>query len=370
MGCAGLSLAVHLIQSGKFSDKKILLIDKESKIQNDRTWCFWENENGLFQNIVYKSWEKVWIKSMEMEKLLLLNPYQYKLIRGKDFYDYCIQLIQKQTNFSIIYSNVFELQNEGQLVMVKTQDGIFTTDYVFNSILFQKPVLSAKEIYLQQHFKGWVIETPEAVFNPDEATLMDFNVHQDKGTAFVYIMPFSERRALVEFTLFSKNLLAPVEYDEALKNYIHQYLTKGSYKIAEEETGIIPMTNHAFVPVQGRIIHMGIVGGQTKASSGYTFQFIQKHSARLVRSLIKKKNPFITRPTGYRRFHFYDSVLLYILEKGNLSGAKIFPRLFKKNKPRQVLRFLDNESSVTDEVKILSLLPMLPFIKAAWKQRK
>ena len=65
MGCAGLSLAVHLIQSGKFSDKKILLIDKESKIQNDRTWCFWENENGLFQNIVYKSWEKVWIKSME-----------------------------------------------------------------------------------------------------------------------------------------------------------------------------------------------------------------------------------------------------------------------------------------------------------------
>jgi lycopene beta-cyclase len=55
MGCAGLSFAVHLIQSGKFSDKKILLIDKAPKIQNDRTWCFWENENGFFKTSFIKA---------------------------------------------------------------------------------------------------------------------------------------------------------------------------------------------------------------------------------------------------------------------------------------------------------------------------
>ena len=46
-GCAGLSLAVHMIHSGKFSDKKILIVDKDDKQKNDRTWCFWEKEPGL-----------------------------------------------------------------------------------------------------------------------------------------------------------------------------------------------------------------------------------------------------------------------------------------------------------------------------------
>ncbi|MCC6308726.1 MAG: Lycopene cyclase protein [Bacteroidetes bacterium ADurb.BinA245] len=370
MGCAGLSFAVHLIQSGKFSDKKILLIDKAPKIQNDRTWCFWENENGIFQSIVYKSWSRVWIRSKEMEKLLSLLPYRYKLIRAQDFYEYCLALIHQQPNFEIKYAAVTSVQNEGQTAIAKTESETFVADYIFNSILFQKPLLKEKEIMLLQHFKGWVIETDETVFNPTEATLMDFRIKQERGTNFVYIMPFSERKALVEFTLFSKSILESEEYETALKNYIHQFITKGNYKIVEAETGVIPMTNHAFTPVQGRIINMGTVGGQTKASSGYTFQFIQKHAARLVSSLIKKKNPFIPRPTGFRRFHFYDSVLLYILEKEKQQGAKIFSRLFKKNKPQQVLRFLDNESSITDEVKILSSLPTLPFLKAAWKQRK
>jgi lycopene beta-cyclase len=41
-GAAGLSLIAHMIHSGQFSDKKILLIDRSPKTQNDRTWCFWE----------------------------------------------------------------------------------------------------------------------------------------------------------------------------------------------------------------------------------------------------------------------------------------------------------------------------------------
>ena len=42
-------------------------------------------------------------------------------------------------------------------------------------------------------------------------------------------------------------------------------------------------------------------------------------------------------------------------------GKGIFTDLFKKNKPQQVLRFLDNESSIKDELKIISSLPTCPF---------
>jgi len=42
--------------------------------------------------------------------------------------------------------------------------------------------------------------------------------------------------------------------------------------------------------------------------------------------------------------------------------------MFEKNDPVQVLRFLDNESTLTEELKIISTLPTLPFLKAAINQ--
>lgn len=128
------------------------------------------------------------------------------------------------------------------------------------------------------------------------------------------------------------------------------------------------MTNHRFHSSDGNIINIGTAGGQTKASSGYTFQFIQKHSAAIVEQLIKTGKPFLQKEKNKKKFHFYDSTLLYILHHKKLSGKTIFTDLFTKNKPQQVLRFLDNESSLKDELKIISSLPVLPFLKAALRQ--
>ena len=91
MGCAGLSLAIHMLESGRFADKKILLLDKEEKNRNDRTWCFWETSPGLFESIVHQRWDQAWIHGRGLSHLLALKPYQYKLIRGIDFFSTTIQ---------------------------------------------------------------------------------------------------------------------------------------------------------------------------------------------------------------------------------------------------------------------------------------
>ncbi|MDZ4794076.1 MAG: lycopene cyclase family protein [Bacteroidota bacterium] len=367
-GCAGLSLAVHLIQSGKFSDRKILIVDKDEKQKNDRTWCFWETSPGLFESVVYKQWGNAWFYGEDFSRLMDISPYQYKLIRGIDFYTYCLDLIRQQPNFEIRTGAIKEIQSSaGQSWVQIDEDKIFAS-YIFNSILFEKPLLKEKDYYLLQHFKGWVIETEQPVFNPGEATLMDFRVNQQHGTTFVYVMPFSTTRALVEYTLFTEQLLAPAQYEEGLKEYITKFIGIDNYQVTEEEFGVIPMTNYKFPAANGGIINIGTAGGQTKASSGYTFRYIQKHVARLVENLIKRNNPFIPLPGGPARFKFYDSTLLHILKNKQLPGDKIFTRLFKKNKPQQVLRFLDNESSLADELRIISSLPTLPFLKAAIKQ--
>jgi lycopene beta-cyclase len=362
-GCAGLSLLMQMIRSGKFRDKKILLLDKADKQINDRTWCFWEKETGLFEEIVYHNWDTVWFHDAGFSKELLLAPYSYKLIRGIDFYKYCFETISHHPNIHITKGNVEKLHSDANETYVIADGEKITAQYIFNSILFERPALRKKDYYLLQHFKGWVIETPDPVFDPTKATLMDFRVNQEQGTTFVYVMPFSATRALVEYTLFTKQLINEHLYEEGLRQYIDQFIRPSSYTITEEEYGIIPMTNYRFPTHENNIIHIGTAGGQTKASSGYTFRFIQKHSAAIVEQLIAGQSPVIKN--AQKRFRFYDSTLLHILENNKLPGHEIFTALFKKNKPQQVLRFLDNESSIGDELKIITSLPTMPFLKAA-----
>jgi lycopene beta-cyclase len=364
-GCAGLSLAVHMIRSGKFRDKMILLIDQDSKKANDRTWCFWEKEKGLFEEIVFRHWGQLWYYDEGFSKPLDIAPYRYKMVRGIDFYDYCLQLIREAPNFSFLDAKVEAIDQEDERAMVKTSGGDFTAGHVFNSIIFQKPDLDPREIWMLQHFKGWTIHTDHHRFDALSATLMDFRISQQRGTAFCYVLPFSSHKALVEYTLFSPHLLQPNEYDTGLKHYLEYVLGLRDYTIEETEFGVIPMTNHAFSKGKARITNLGTAGGRTKGSSGYTFQFIQKHSAELVNQLVNGK---MVSSAEKGRFQFYDSVLLHILYNRTLAGHSIFTSLFRKNKASKVMKFLDNETTLQEELGIISTLPAFPFLKAAIRQ--
>lgn len=353
-----------MIHSGAFKNKTVLLVDEEAKNKNDRTWCFWEKEKGLFEPIVYRQWDHLWFHSESFSRELSISPYTYKMIRGIDFYDHCLSEIKQHDNFQFLTAKVERVFSDEQTGIVANGQTI-TADYVFNSILFEKPQLKQKEHWLLQHFKGWVIRTDEEAFT-NTATLMDFRISQKFGTAFCYVLPFSKKEALIEYTLFTPSLLQPHQYDEELKEYVENLLSIKNYEIAEQEFGIIPMTNYSFPDRQHKIVNIGTAGGQTKGSSGYTFYFIQKHSKGIVESLLQKGTPFVNKPS--RRFHFYDSVLLHILQNNTLPGRQIFTTLFRKNQPANVLTFLNNESSPAEELKIISSLPTLPFLMAAIKQ--
>jgi len=357
-----------MIRSGKFRDKKILLIDKEPKTKNDRTWCFWEKEMGFFEELVYRKWGKISFLSNYFSSTMDISPYQYKMIRGIDFYNYCFDEINKHSNIELVYghSDGGFYHKEGITLILDGRQIELEHAVIFNSI-YNPPAVSNGYIYLLQHFKGWIIETNSSSFNTLEATLMDFRISQEYGTAFVYVLPFSQTKALVECTFFTRNLLEQAQYDEALRSYIKVFLKIDHYSVMEQEFGVIPMTNEKFQFYRNGVYHIGTAGGQTKSSSGYTFQFIQKQSQQIVDCMIRGEL-LCTIPETPKRFRFYDNVLLDILYHKRYSGKKIFTDLFKKNKPQQVFKFLDNETSLKEEMKIISSLPLFPFLKAAFWQ--
>ncbi|MEP6928172.1 MAG: lycopene cyclase family protein [Ginsengibacter sp.] len=366
-GCASLSIIMRMIASKKFSDKKILLADREPKTKNDRTWCFWEQKSGFFEDIVYRKWDELFFKTDDISIPLDISSYQYKMIRGIDFYNKCFSIIKLQENIDIFYGEIScdGTTNETPIVKINNDSLLFDKKtIVFNSLYFPSAKQKNK-FYLLQHFKGWIIETAHDFFKAEQATLMDFRVSQLHGTTFVYVLPLSSKTALVEYTLFTHNLLPASEYDIALKNYLEKFLGINNYNIVEEEFGVIPMTNANFPLFKNGMYFIGTAGGQTKASTGYTFRFIQKQAVEIIEELISKGN-LSKHKKSKKRFLFYDSTLLHILSKNLLEGKTIFSILFKKNPGHKVLRFLDNETTIAEEIKLLNSLPKKIFIKAGF----
>ncbi len=369
-GCASLSIIMRMISSNKFLEKSILVIDRQAKTKNDRTWCFWEKEPGFFENIVYRKWNEVFFKTTGTDAIPLeMGNYQYKMIRGIDFYETCFSKIRLQKNIDIIYGEILFEEANNKVIGIKLDNELLS--YNMHTIIFNSLYIPANrekhKFYLLQHFKGWIIETKTDVFNPVQATLMDFRVAQKYGTTFVYVLPLSSTKALVEYTLFSENVLCDYKYNDELKLYIENFLAPGNYTIAEEEFGIIPMTNENFPYFRSGMYFIGTAGGQTKASTGYTFKFIQKQADEIVAELTLKSN-LLKRKKLKKRFLFYDSTLLHILSKKLLEGKTIFSILFKKNKASAIFKFLDNESSLREEIKLLNSLPKKIFIKAGFSE--
>jgi lycopene beta-cyclase len=367
-GAAGLSLLMHLIEQNALVGKKVLLVDKEEKKNNDRTWSFWQKEESMYESIVYKKWHTLKSYGADFEKEESIAPYTYKMIRGIDFYNYCFSKINEQQNIEIIYASIQSITTNANTATVVANSKEYNANYVFSSILLQEPKLSKNQHYLLQHFKGQIIETEEPMFTPDIATYMDFRVSQQNGTTFGYVLPFTTTKALVEYTLFTEATLTEDEYNAGLKNYITEFLKIKNYKVIETEQGIIPMTDYKFKKAEGNIIYLGTAGGNTRGSTGYTFTYIQKHSKALATALKNKQHPESIKNTISKNAQFYDGVMLTVLASKSFPGYLIFSRILKSKKITKLLSFLDDDNNFVNDVQIMWSQPKWPFMKAALKK--
>jgi lycopene beta-cyclase len=185
---------------------------------------------------------------------------------------------------------------------------------------------------------------------------MDFSVSQRGNTRFMYVLPWNSTEALIEYTLFSEKLLAEEEYIKAIEDYI-QTLGITDYEITNTERGVIPMTTYPFeVQNTSNITHIGTAGGWSKACTGYTFNNSHRYTRELILA-IKGGNKHIPLKN---RFRWYDHVMLSVLQKNNHVGSQLFTNMFAKNKPYLVLKFLDEKTSIFQEIPIL--LKTKPFL--------
>jgi lycopene beta-cyclase len=366
-GAAGLSLAYHIAQEPRLATKKVLLIEPEAKNVNDRTWSFWSDEPSVFDSIVAHEWQKIAFRSPGFEREIDLGRYRYKTINGLDYYRFVHQALADNPQFTLVRGTVASLENTLGGVQVVSSAGTFTAHYAFDS---RPPDLARlrrpqQHRYLLQHFVGWEIETETDAFDPSLVEFMDFRGEQQHEARFIYVLPFTRRKALVEYTLFSETTLPKAAYEAAIREYLSTTLGLKTYHIVAEEVGAIPMTDHPLPPRTGaHIINLGTRGGRAKPSTGYAFKRIQQHSARLVAALAHTGHP-PTNATGDKwQFRLFDTLLLDIMQRRGETTRDIFRQLFERNPVERIFRFLDETTSWADNLRVMNSVSPGPFMRS------
>lgn len=367
-GAAGLSLAYRLVESGVATVTVVEAPDGPRR-PPERTWCYWEQGPGDFDESVHASWPLLRIYGADGGGVTVNPaPLRYRMLRSTAFELLTHARVKRSPGSRIVRATADEVRAtaDGTEVRCRTPDGRRLTlcaRYVFDSRPLR--MLPPARTQLLQHFRGWFVRTGADRFDPEVADLMDFRVPQPRhGLAFGYVLPLAADQALVEYTQFSRSPLHTQQYDAALTAYVRDVLRLGAFTVESAEQGVIPMTDAHF---QRRLgpghFRIGTAGGATRAATGYTFSAVQRQS-RAIAAALRDGHAVVPPPHGARA-RAMDAVLLRALDAGRLDGPEFFTGLFRRIPPERLLRFLDGDTSLWEEWGIGLRTPVRPMLRTA-----
>ncbi len=366
-GLAGLSLACRLAETPAFDGRSILIVEQDAKTRNDRTFSFWSDQPGPFDAAISRSWDRLRVAGPHGVQDLDLGAYRYHTIRGLDFYRHAQQRLAQHANVELRRGCVQRIDDGPDAATVVVDGEALTAAWVFDSRppRLAAPVDDDRHTRLKLYFRGWEIETPTPVFDPDIATFMDFRTSQDGDVRFFYVLPFAPDRALVEYTLFTDQRVTREETEQAIVAYVQATLGIVDFCVAAEEGGCLPITDAPFLRQLGRrVLAIGVSGGRIKPSTGYAFSRVQADSEAIVQSLLAHGHPFAL-PAGPASYGWLDAVMLRVMRDHGELIAPAFAALFSRNPAARILRFLDEQASPRDVLAIMASLPAPLFVGTA-----
>lgn len=369
MGASNTLLMMALCKRGLLKNKSIAVIEPDAKSLNDKTYCFWADSTESIvadcQSILFKKFETVSVKSKNLQKSEKVNYYY---IQSIDLYKLAKQRLQAE-NTTRFNEQVLELIASDSYCQVFMVNESIKAKFIFDSRPISYSNLTKADIVLKQSFIGYHIRCEKNFFDVNDIEMMNFNIDQDKYTQFIYTIPLSKNEALIELTRFGDKLIEGSYANEVLDAYIKNEF--GTYKLINKEIGCIPMTTY-LNPIADlkNVLNTGTRANMIKPSTGYGFKnmyaFAENVAEQFLIGEMKTINQLQTNKQS--RFYFYDTLLLIILRDWPAEGKHIFTSLFKTSSIRSVLNFLDEKSSIQQEIFLFLKLPIIPFLKALFKQ--
>ncbi|MFJ5544058.1 lycopene cyclase family protein [Micromonospora chalcea] len=364
-GGGAASLVLAALDRHGVSGLRVAVVDPVHKRGQDRTWAFWGLPGDDLDPLLSASWSRVDVVTPAGRRVLSLDPLRYAMLRSAPVYDRAAEA-ERRLDAVRISAPAGELRDDGDRVVVRDPDGrdLVRAGWVLDSRP-RRPKRPGRTSWLQ-HFRGWWLAADRPTFDPQRAVLMDFRTPQpQRGVSFGYVLPVDDRFALVEYTEFGPALLDDAGYDAALRAYADLLgLDLTALRVREVEDGVIPMTDGPFESRPSpRVVRLGTAGGATRPSTGFTFSAMLRQADQVARALAAGRPP-VPAPAYPGRHLWMDAVALRALDRGHVGGVEFFERLFDRNPPERVLRFLDGVTSPAEDLAVMRSSPLLPMTGA------
>ncbi|WBB90727.1 lycopene cyclase family protein [Verrucosispora sp. WMMC514] len=364
-GGGAASLVLAALARHRVRDVRIAVVDPVHRRGQDRTWAFWGRSGNDLDELLSASWSRVEVVTPDAHRALDLTPLRYAMLRSGPIYARAAEA-ERQLGVTRIGAAAGRVDDDGDRVLVRAVDGrpLLRARWLLDSR--PRPPRRPGRTNWLQHFRGWWLTADRPVFDPARAVLMDFRTPQPaRGVSFGYVLPVDSRYALVEYTEFSPDLLTAAAYDTALAGYRDLLgLDATRLTVTEVENGVIPMTDGPFVARPSpRVVRLGTGGGATRPSTGFTFSAMHRQAEQVARAVAAGRPP-VPAPAYPGRHRWMDAVALRALDGGLVNGPEFFGRLFDRNPASRVLRFLDGDTSLAEDLAVMRSTRLRPMVTA------
>jgi lycopene beta-cyclase len=358
LGAASLSLLTRLAQN---YSGHIAVIEQQSALKPDRTWCGWALRDHPFSERVTQRWQQ-WKVCTAQTQTVQSGSVAYEMLSSATVQAQAQAAIAQRDDWSVLMGfTVVEQVWDGQLWTLTLSSGdTLQTPWVLDST---GALAEPERPWLWQSFMGYELRAVRQA-HPERVDLMDFRPVSDPAVVgFFYRLPIADDHCLLEWTLFTRRKPPPAELKAALDAELQRLGWQGA-EVLRTELGHLPM-QPIHPEAQPHWLKIGTAGGAMRPATGYAFHNIQRWADTCAQAILSGQDPVMAhRP---RWLDWMDGVFLESLwQAGPEQASERFTNLFVRAPSAALTRFLMSEPTVLDILKIMLALPKTPLLKAAW----
>lgn len=368
-GAAGLSVVCHLAAAGWTG--RLVVVDDGVRPVARRSWAYWSAGDLLLDAVATPGVDHLAVRGPTLDRVLALERHRYRVMTGAALEAAVHDLRGPGLEVDLVRATATSVRAAGDhaLVMLDPHDPyaspVLRARWVLDSV-GPSGSGSAPTSIPHLDFVGHHVRTPTDVFDPSTPVLMDFPTDQSAGLRFVYVLPTSPREALVESTRFvvpsPGHELPPARHADTVTAYVDALA--GSHEVTGSEEGVIALHTDPPPRARGPVVPIGARAGLVRASTGYGWSHIQRHSAALAASLVRHGHPHDV--PGPDRWHAgLDALLLDVVRDEPAAVVDVLEALFARNDPDRVVDFLERRSGPLAELGLFVTLPVRPYARAA-----
>jgi lycopene beta-cyclase len=361
-GCAGLSLAMQLAELGGKAPRTLVLESRHEYV-NDRTWCFWGHPDAAMSGLASHQWNAFSVSTGTGRIVQDCSAVPYRMIPSGAFYVAARERIARSPGTELLIGNPVTsepVREEGSW-RVMSSNGPVSAKWIVDT----RPVNphGSPQPHLWQSFLGQEIVTEKECFDPECAELMDLSESTPSRILFLYLLPLSKNRALIEATVFGREPMSAADLTPALRSLLGKRLGSADFSIMRSEHGILPMGRRLTPTHRGRgYVHAGLAAGGARPSTGYAFQRIQRWAHECAAAMARGEAPLAhaADPLIQRAM---DEIFLRVLRSRPDLASGIFFSLLGKVEPRRIARFMSDRGRLSDYAAVITALPPWPFLR-------